>query len=198
MELMVDLSRQVAEGALAGNDSQRAEALRLLGIGLYLSGRQDGAERVFGELVRLRPRTNLDPRITRPEVVAFYQDVKRRNQPKKNLALAFLPPLGQFQNDNPGRGWIFGAIEAASLATYVTTWIVLEQWVHPDRTCQGTSNPDPCKRLKLLHYVGAGTFYATLAIGIADGLLGHYRSSEQRPRLALSIAPGAAALTIAF
>ena len=39
---MVELSRQVAEGAVPGSEDQRAEALRLFGIGLFLAAAATG------------------------------------------------------------------------------------------------------------------------------------------------------------
>ena len=59
-------------------------------------------------------------------MVAFFRDVRRRNQPKKHLVLAFLPPLGQFQNDTPLRGWIIGGLEVATFGAALTTRLVLE------------------------------------------------------------------------
>ena len=141
--MMIALSRLVAEGALPGDDDQRAEALRLLGIGLYLNGRPGGAERAFIDLIHLRPQHNLDPSITRPEVVAFFRDVRRRNEPKKHLALAFLPPLGQFQNDTPLRGWIFGGLEVATFGAALTTRLVLEDWVDGNRPARAATTPPP-------------------------------------------------------
>src|SRR5437667_10524052 len=55
MEMVVDSARLVAEGRLRPTDAQRAQALRYLGIGLFLTGRQEGAEPAFFELLRLRP-----------------------------------------------------------------------------------------------------------------------------------------------
>jgi hypothetical protein len=153
LEMMITLARMVAEGAVPGDDDQRAEALRLLGIGLYVQGRQDGAARAFLDLIRLRPATNLDPSSTRPEVVAFFRDVRRRNQPKRYMALAFLPPLGQFQNDTPVRGWLFGALEATTFGAALTTRLVLADWVDANKACKGGSDPSPCNRMKLYNAI---------------------------------------------
>ena len=201
IEMMVGLSRLVAEGALPGDDDQRAEALRLLGIGLYLDGRQGGAERVFADLVHLRPQANLDPSITRPEVVAFFRDVKRRNLPKKYVALAFLPPLGQFQNNTPLRGWILGGLEVATFGVALTTNLVLHSWVRDDRSCRGRTDPTPCNQMKLVNYLGVGALTATWAVGVIDALLNMAPPTEPAPRtrqLSLTILPNGAAIQVPF
>ena len=197
--LMVTLSRLVAEGALPGDEDQRAEALRLLGIGLYLTGRPDGAERAFVDLVRLRPHTTLDPSITRPEVVAFFRDVKRRHEPKKYLALAFLPPLGQFQNQTPARGWIIGGLEAASFGVALTTRLILADWMNAMRLCRGQPDPTPCNRMKLVNYISAGALTATWLVGVIDGLMGLRPATEPPTRRAsLTLLPNGAALHLSF
>jgi hypothetical protein len=198
--LMVNLSRLVAEGALPGDDNQRAEALRLLGIGLYISGSRDGAERVFADLVRLRPQTSLDPSVTRPEVVAFFRDVKRRNQPKKRLVLAFLPPFGQFQNDTPVRGWILAGLEVATFGVALTTKLVGEDWLDANLLCRGSKDPTPCQRLKVLNYASVGALTATWLVGVVDALVGMRTTTEVTtpPRASLTILPNGAAVRLSF
>ncbi|HEY0714666.1 MAG TPA: hypothetical protein VGF45_18430 [Polyangia bacterium] len=201
---MIDLSRQVAEGALPGNDDQRASALSLLGIGLYLDGRSDGAERAFTELVRLRPRWSLDPRTTRPEVVAFFRDVRRRTSPPPSVALAFLPPIGQFQNDTPKRGWLIGGLELVTLASAIGTRLVLSDWRGPNGECRGGGDTKPCNNLRLANWISVGAFATTWAIGVVDALANHPSSDEQiatapkPPKVAFTLMPSGAALQVSF
>jgi hypothetical protein len=203
IRLMIDLARRVAEGALPGNDDQRAVALRLLGIGLYLDGRSDGAERAFVELLTLRPKTTLDPAVTRPEVVAFFKEVRRRNEPRKHLALVFLPPLGQFQNDTPVRGWILGGLELLSLGTAVTTRIVLGNWrSDTDGTCRGGMDTTSCDHLKLANMLAVGTLATTWVIGVIDGYVNLTRPSGEvatrHVQPSLVLLPGGAGLHLRF
>lgn len=198
---MVDLSRLVAEGALPGDDDQRAQALRMLGIGLYLSGRADGAERAFVDLLKLHPSDELDARMTRPEVVAFFREVKRRNRPKRYWALSFLPPLGQFQNETPRRGWVIGGIEAATLVTTLSTRLVLASWVRDDDTCRNDPyNPAPCRNLRIIHLASAGALAATWIYGVVDALvnLDHGDANLGEPRLSFVVAPNAAGFRLRF
>jgi hypothetical protein len=206
LEMMITLARMVAEGAVPGDDDQRAEALRLLGIGLYVQGRQDGAARAFLDLIRLRPATNLDPSSTRPEVVAFFRDVRRRNQPKRYMALAFLPPLGQFQNDTPVRGWLFGALEATTFGAALTTRLVLADWVDANKACKGGSDPSPCNRMKLYNAISVAALVATWTTGVIDALVGLRSAPPDQstpPRasanpVSLAIHPTGAALRVSF
>jgi hypothetical protein len=202
---MIDLGRLVAEGALAGNDDQRARALRLLGIGLYLDGRADGAERAFVELQALRPTLELDPTVTRPEVVAFYREVRRRNRPRKSLWLAFLPPFGQFQNQTPVRGWIIGGLEVATLGAAVTSTVLLNQWRSPSSgLCRGGSDASSCENMKLFNHISVLALGATWAVGVVDALLNHNTDPEsrlaaaRRQNFALTILPTGAALNLRF
>jgi hypothetical protein len=202
LQRMVDLSRLVAEGALPGDDGQRAHALRLLGIGLYLSGRPDGAERAFIELLRLQPRARLDPRVTRPEVVAFFQDVRRRHGPKKYWALALVPPLGQFQNETRRRGWAIGSLEALTLGSTIATRLVLRSWVKSsDGTCRNEPyNPTPCENVRLAHWTSAGLFAATWIYGVVDALvnLDLEEGGGGEYQVSLMVLPNAAGLRVTF
>jgi hypothetical protein len=184
MEMVVDSARLVAEGRLHPTSAERAQALRYLGIGLYLTGRQEGAETAFFDLLRLRPNTRLDPTNTRPDVVAFFENVRRRhaaeikeaasNRPGKNLALAFLPPLGQFQSGHKARGITIAALEVLSLGTAIATDLQLRSWDsenpgHTFGTHRGTA-----ETLKAINNVSVAVFAATLVVGIIDGVASYY------------------------
>jgi hypothetical protein len=180
MEMVVDSARLVSEGRLHPTAAQRAQALRYLGIGLYLTGRQEGAETAFFDLLRLRPNTRLDPTTTRPDVVAFFEDVRRRhaveikeaasNRPGKSLALAFLPPLGQFQAGHKARGITIAALEVVTLGSAIATDLQLRSW---DSETQGHtfgSHHDAAVTLKAINWVSIALFATTVAIGIVDGV----------------------------
>jgi hypothetical protein len=187
METVVDSARLVAEGRLHPTPSERAQALRYLGIGLFLTGRQEGAETAFFDLLRLRPRTRIDATTTRPDVVAFFEDVRRRhaaeineaasNRPGKSLLLAFLPPLGQFQSGHKARGITIAALEVLSLGGAIATNVQLHAWdkypghtFAPPRGQTGENHADAAKTLKTLNYVSVAVLAATVIVGIVDGV----------------------------
>jgi hypothetical protein len=195
---MVDLSRLVAEGLLRGDDDQRASALRLLGIGLYLSGRHDGAQGAFIDLLKLRPNARLDPTITRPEVVAFFEEVRRANRPKKHLALALLPPFGQFQNGDDTKGWVLLGLEIATLAAAASTRFWLYRNVNSTNGCAPRPSAT-CERVRTWNFVTTGALTAVWAIGVTDALL-HFHRTDAEPdsRVSFAVSPGSAALRVSF
>jgi hypothetical protein len=187
MEVVVDSARLVAEGRLHPTSAQRAQALRYLGIGLFLTGRQEGAETAFFDLLRLRPHARLDPTNARPDVVAFFEDVRRRhaaeineaasNRPGKSLALAFLPPLGQFQAGHKARGITIATLEALTLGTAVTTNAILHSWdIYPGHTFMppsgepGPNHQSAARILQPINWVSVALFATTVGIGIVDGV----------------------------
>ncbi len=153
MDQVVESARSVAEGRAHPNPTQRIQALRLLGIGLFLTGRPEGAETAFFDLLRQKPGARLDPTHTRPDVVAFFESVRTRhsdeireaarNRPGgKHLAWAFLPPAGQFQNGDRARGIVFGALEVISLGLAIGTYAQLTKWRNPTDDTFGTHTSD--------------------------------------------------------
>jgi hypothetical protein len=198
---VVESARQVADGRLHPSPAQRAYALRYLGIGLFLTGRTEGAETAFFELLRLRPESRLDPQNTRPDAVAFFEQVRLRYaQPIREAARAnnrktflwnFLPPAGQFQNGHPGRGITIAALEVISLGTAITTLALLKHWEKPGHLFPG--HTDDARALKIVNYVSVTALAATALFGIIDGIA-HYSDPADDPpaptTARLGIAPG--------
>jgi hypothetical protein len=182
MDMVVDSARLVAEGRLHPTPAQRAQALRYLGIGLYLTERHEGAETAFLELLRLKPTAKLDPTTTRPDVVTFFEGVRRRHSPEikrpsKSLALAFLPPLGQFQAGHNARGITIAALEVLSLGGAIATNVQLHAWdkypghtFDPPPDTPGEHHSADARILQSLNYVSVAVFAATVIVGIIDGV----------------------------
>jgi hypothetical protein len=187
MDMVVDSARLVAEGRLHPTPAQRAQALRYLGIGLFLTERQEGAETAFFDLLRLRPRTRLDATTTRPDVVSFFENVRRRhaaeineaasNRPGKSLALAFLPPFGQFQAGHKARGITIAALEVVTLGAAIATDLTLRSWdKYPGHTFMpppgqpGENHQHAARILQPMNWVSVALFATTVVIGIVDGV----------------------------
>jgi hypothetical protein len=185
---VVESARQVADGRLHPSPAQRAYALRYLGIGLFLTRRLEGAETAFFELLRLRPESRLDPQNTRPDAVAFFEQVRLRYaQPIREAARAnnrkvflwnFLPPIGQFQNNHAGRGITIAGLEVISLGTAITTLALLKHWEKPGHLFPG--HTDDARALKTVNYLSVGVLAATILFGVIDGIA-HYSDPADDP-----------------
>lgn len=188
IDAVVEWSRPVAEGRLSATPVERGYALRYLGIGLYLTGRAPGAEAAFLELLRLRPDSTLDPRTTRPDVVAFFERLRShhaeeirataRENNHKIFVLNLLPPFGQVQNGHKGRALIFGGIEVVSLGTAITTFVLLSRsemphHVHADYSLAQTT--------KVVNIVAVALFAATYIAGVLDGFGGYSDLPDDTP-----------------
>ncbi len=207
MYQVVAAARAVTEGALPASDEFKARALRFLGIGLHLTGQIEGAETAFVQLLRLRPQTRLDPTTTRPEVVAFLEDVRRRHggaiererraeiRSRKSFLWTLLPPVGQFQNGDLARGIIIAGLEAASLGVALTTNLVLSARRHPD----GTFNDDPAaRRLKTWNHISVAALAVSYAAGVIDAMLRFDRDPDEQRSVEVAVLPGGAALLVRF
>lgn len=98
---------------------------------------------------------------------------------KPPLALAFVPfGVGQFNNDHPVRGAIFGSVEVGLFATAIATFAMFSSIPHSE-DAQGRlqyDNQEDADRASSLQAVYLGTLYAglgVLAIGIAEALISY-------------------------
>jgi hypothetical protein len=207
MTQVVHSTRLIVDGALVATPGQRLEALRLLGIGLYLTGRPTGAESYFLELLRSSRRARLDPTTTRPEVVAFFEDIRRRHaaeiqdaarvRSRRSMVWNFFAPIGQFKNGDSARGVVVLGLEVASLATAVTTRLVLDSWRAEHDEFPG--HTEVARTLRTLNQVSVGVLAATWVIGVTDAFLrSDHEPDSPEPRLSFHLLPGGAAFSARF
>jgi hypothetical protein len=207
MTQVVDSARMVVDGALAATPAERLQALRLLGVALYLTGRPTGAEAAFLELLSNNRRARLDPTITRPEVVAFFEDVRRRHaaeiqdaarvRSRRSMVWNFLPPLGQFKNGDHTRGWVILGLEVASFATALTTRLVLDSW--RQEADQFPGREDTARSVRTANQIAVAVLAGTWVAGVADAFLrADHAADTLEPALSLHLLPLGAALTGRF
>ena len=181
MNQVVEAARPVAEGLLPATPEEQIQAFRLLGIGLYLTNRPLGAETAFAELLRKDPRARLDPTSTRPELVAFFESLRHqqiaRQRSTRKLYWNFLPPVGQFQNDDNVKGWVILGVGAAALATSATTAILLKSWEFMPG--YQSTHTDGSFKLKTVNWIAVGVLAATYVYGVVDGLVGYGKPLDE-------------------
>jgi hypothetical protein len=200
MNQVVESARPVAEGFLPATSEEQIQAFRLLGIGLYLTNRPLGAETAFTELLRKDPRARLDPTSTRPELVAFFEGLRHqqmaRQRSTRKMYWNFIPPVGQFQNDDHVKGWLVLGVGVAAAATCATSFALYESWKLP----YGQSkHPDTARTLKTVNVISGGILAAIYIYGVFDGLIGYGKPLDDgKPPVSLIFSPGGGGLGFTF
>jgi len=197
---VVEAARLITEGSVPATPEQQVLAFRLLGIGLYLTNRPLGAEAAFNELLRRDPHARLDPTTTRPELVAYFESLRHqqlaRERSERRMWKNFIPPLGQFQNEDNGRGWLLRGIGFVGTATMVTSYALKKSWDMPNSQ---SKHPDAARTLITVNIVTGAVLIAAYVYGVVDGLIGYGKPIEEnRLPLTLHVFPGSGGLGFTF
>lgn len=178
-----------------------AEAHRLAGIAAFFQDHRPEAEAHFLAYLRFDLDGQLDPAIYQPEVVVFFQDVRKRHmaelrarrpRAKRYWLLNLIPPGGQIQNGDRGRAILFGSLIGAFAVANITSYIVLRSWCTevsgdggPSSTCDSdtTDHAVGAARLRTVNLATGVGLVLTYAIGVYDGFAG-YRRHDPRPYVA--------------
>jgi len=205
MNLVVESARIIVEGGVGSSTpDERGDALRFLGIGLYLTGRIEGSRVAFTELLRLRPEAYLDPTITRPEVVAFFGMLKRDNEQRlatehranlPNPVWNLLPPTGQFNNGDHGRGWVLTGALGLSLTTAIVTKLWLLSSEQEGHTFGDAT--DTATTMRTVNQWSVGVFAAAYVVGVIDGFLRH-GSAARTSSLSLGFGRHGSIMSLSF
>jgi len=197
---VVESARYITEGSLPATQEQQAQAFRLLGIGLYLTNRPLGAEAAFIELLRKDPRARLDPTSTRPEIVAFFESLRHQSLAKqrstRKMIWNFIPPGGQFQNEDNVKGWVILGLGLASGATCLTSYALHESWALPYGQSKHENTADT---MRTVNIVSGAVLAAVYLYGVFDGIVGYSKPvDDSRPPVSLHFFPGGGGLGFTF
>jgi hypothetical protein len=170
--------------ALAGPDL--AEAHRLLGLAAFFDDRATEADAELLAYLRLELDGRLDPALYPPEAVTFFEAVRARHAAElrarrpasRSRWINLLPPLGQLQNGDRGRGIMLGASLGALLVANVSTYLVLRSWCGGvGATCDkgGVDHTASAAPLRGVNVATGVAFLALFGYGIYDGLRGYHQ-----------------------
>jgi hypothetical protein len=191
-----------AGGTLSPDDT--VVALRYLGACHHFLGEKDRSRAAFDALLDADPGAELDPVQFPPELVAFFRDIRDHRappppatvtttapeRPRKSRGMAFLPfGVGQFQNDEPGKGALFASLEGVALGAGVVGLALFESQKKTGGFLQGGTFEDEqqASTLQTLYASGFMAFSALSAIGVVDAMI-HF--DEGAPGIAVMPAPG--------
>lgn len=186
----VEILRPLVEARALADRADQKEALRTYGIALYLTGARAGAGRAFRDLLRLDATVRLRVSFVRPEVVAFFEEVRerhrremdqvaRRRGPRGSAVVNLLPPWGQFQNGHRTKGYVLLTGEATMAAASIVTAGLLYRW--RSSTGEFGEHEGAYRPLTVVNAVSFGALAALVVYGVVDGLYYYYRG----PRAAL-------------
>lgn len=203
------------------SEDEVIQAHRLLGVSYLFEKQPEMARKEFRKLLEFDPDFRFDPLLDPPRVVDFFNEVMREQQnelndidvrlKKREAALArrkvqilerrierrsfglnFVPfGVGQFQNQQRRKGWVFLGVEAALAATSIGAFVVnfASYGVRPLRACMdvplprpdgstGTCAPDRVdhsdenlsRNLTRIQVASGGVFFAVAIWGVVDAL----------------------------
>jgi hypothetical protein len=203
------------------SEEEVIQAHRLLGVSYLFENKPDQARVEFRKLLELAPDFRLDALLDPPRVVDFFNDVLREQQSelgdiearlkkreaelarrsgqvlerrieRRSFALTFVPfGVGQFQNQQRRKGWLFFGSEAAlggiSVATFVANFAIYG--LRPIRPCldpvmtRPDGKPGVCmperidhsgenrsRNLTTVQVVSGGLFFAVAIWGVVDAI----------------------------
>lgn len=195
--------------------AELAEAHRLAGIAAYFQQRATAAEHHFLAYLRLELDARLDPALYPPEVVNFFNDVRIRHQaelrardkarrpPKRYWILNLVPPLGQVQNGDRTKAYVFGGLIGAFAIGNVTSYLVLRSWCTRVSGSGGASatcdeRESGAARLRAVNIATGVGLILAYGFGVYDGVSNYRRRESMQPFVAPATGGGVVGVTGRF
>jgi hypothetical protein len=171
--------------ASSPNKVDQAEAHRLLGLAAFFTGKLDVAENEFVAYLKLDLDGRLDPAVVAPEAITYFESVRvqhaaelraLRPRTKRSWALNLLPPLGQFQNQQPIKGIVIGSALGLFVAGNVASYFLLRSWCgSSSRVCDdtGVDHTGAARQLRSINILSGVAAISLYLYGVVDGSRGY-------------------------
>jgi len=193
---VVDLLDRLAGHPLLEGRPEHLRVLEMLGASHWFMSSKDSARLIFGQLLREAPFQHFDEFVYPPELIAFFETRRRElvtagiipatptdvNTPRRMLVrevheddtpgVVFLAPfgIGQFINDQDGKGTAMAIIQGLGAATMIASTIGIETLkVGDSNRIIAEDNGKQARFLNALWYGGMVVLTATWAYSIIDG-----------------------------
>jgi len=200
---VIELLEPLAGHRLLKGRLEHRDVLEWLGVSQWLQGQGDDARLTFAKLILEWPNYHLDELVYPPDLVRFYDarrqemidlgvvDPNRDPSAKTRLVLirhdverevptiAYFAPfgVGQFANDQPGKGTVVVVLEVLGLATTAGTWLAIEG-LKDDSGFIRAEDEGKATALNALWLAGAVIFAGTYIYSVTDGLLNEPEGAE--------------------
>ncbi len=225
---VVDILDRLAGHPLLEGRPEHLRVLEMLGASHWFMSARDSARLVFGQLLREAPFQRFDEFVYPPELIDFFETRRRElitagiipatptdvNAPRRVLvrevreddtpAIVFLAPfgVGQFINDQEGKGTAMAIVQGLGVATMLASTIGIETLkVGDTNRIIEEDNGKQARLLEALWYGGLVVLTASWAFSIVDGFANRNTAPiiEERyefieptaqPEVTLRLAPG--------
>lgn len=192
---VVELLQPLVGHRLLKEREEHRDVLEWLGVSHWLGGAEDAARITFTKLIQEWPRHRLDELLYPLELVRFFdarrQDMidlgvidpgrdpsvktrlvlVKREREATTPTLAYFAPfgVGQFANEQPGKGTVVVALQAVGLITTAITWFALDD-LKDERGFVPRADESRATALSTLWITGAALFAGGYVYSVIDGL----------------------------
>ena len=203
----------VAEEAITDPGDLR-RSLERLAASYWFTGATDAARLTFGTLLKDAPDHPLDPLYYPQELISFFEAEKQRlkdlgfigsvspksdreTSPRMTLVkkvierpmptIGYLMPfgVGQFANQESGKGTLLAVLQGIGLATNIAAWITVEVMKAPGTKRVSTEDAGRAEVMEILWWIGTSLFTGAYAYSVIDGLVLRPPGFEEQRRFEL-------------
>ena len=213
---VIELLRPLlASDALKG-DARRHVSLERLAASYWFTDALDAARLTFATLLKETPDYALDPLYYPQELITFFSTEKQRlldlgfigappqdtvEKPGRRLrvvktvtkrampTIGYLMPfaVGQFSNEDEGKGTLLAVLQGIGLATNIAAWIAIEAMKKKGTNLVSVSDSGRAEVTSILWWIGTSLFAGSYVYSVVDGFV--FRPPEESVERGVELEP---------
>ena len=187
------------------DEEKEIKALRLLGLSFWFANDLKNATQTFTVLLNRRPDFKLDPVLVPSGAIAFFKKIKHKLKKNleeirrkkleelkkhapilkqtvivhKNYPLLALAPfgMGQFQNEQPIKGWVLFSIQTVSALISISSYMYLRN-KYP-KGYVPTDKVDSARQIQYLQVGSGSLFFGAWILGVVDSFINYKKQRTE-------------------